>query len=202
MDPSIESLRELIAHFQRLPGIGSKTAERLAYHVLRSPAEEALALADAIRRIKEEVRNCRVCSHLAEGELCTICSDDSRDRSIICVVEHPKDLLAIERSGSFTGLYHVLLGTFAPLEGTSPRDLTSDALFERIRREPPREVILATNANYEGEGTALFLQARLKTLFPDLRVSRLARGLPSGSHLEHVGRNIVSDAVEGRREME
>lgn len=201
MDASIRSLRALAEALEKLPGVGRKTAERLAYHVLRAPVDEALALADSIREVKESVRHCRQCFHLSEGELCTYCRDESRDRSLLCVVEHPRDLIAIERSGSYRGLYHVLLGSFAPLEGGTVEDLTVESLMKRLRRPEIVEVLLATNADFEGEGTALYLRERMKSLREGLRVTRLARGLPSGSHLEQVARHIVSDAVEGRREM-
>jgi recombination protein RecR len=198
MESYPHALQSLIDEFERLPGIGKKTAERLAYHVLRSPAEEILRLAEAIRTVKGTVRNCRVCFNITERELCPVCEDGSRDAAVICVVEQPKDLYAIEKTGAYRGRYHVLLGTFAPLEGVTPEDLTIDALVERIGTEGIREVILATNPNFEGDGTALYITERLKS-FPGLAVTRLARGMPSGSLLEHVSKTIVSDALEGRR---
>ena len=196
-----QALQDLIAQFERLPGIGRKTAERLAYYVLRSPPDEILRLADAIRRVKDSVRHCRLCFNIAESDLCPICDDPSRDAGQICVVEEPKDLYAIERTGSYRGAYHVLLGTFAPLEGVSPEDLTIGPLLERVKGGTVREVILATNPNFEGDGTALFIAERLKA-YPGVRVTRLARGLPSGSLLEYVSKTIVSDAIEGRRSLE
>lgn len=196
-----EALKELIAHFEALPGIGRKTAERLAYHVLRAPSEEMLALSDSVRKVKETVRQCRVCFNISEGDLCPICADASRDATTVCVVEEPKDLYAIERTGSYRGRYHVLLGAFSPLDGVSPEDLTIDALLDRVAPEGIREVILATNPNFEGDGTALFIRERLKE-HPQVRVSRLARGMPAGSLLEHASRTIVSDAIDGRRAME
>jgi len=200
MDSYPPALQALIDEFERLPGIGRKTAERLAYHVLRSPPEEILKLAEAIRAVKEGVRNCRICYNIAEAELCPICSDPSRDPTTVCVIEQPKDLYAIEKTGAYRGRYHVLLGSFAPLEGVTPEDLTIEALAARIGAEGIREVILATNPNFEGDGTALFISERLKA-FPGLRVTRLARGMPSGSLLEHVSKTIVSDALEGRRQL-
>lgn len=192
-----QALQALIAELERLPGIGKKTAERLAYHVLRSPPEEMLKLAGAIRQVKETVRNCGVCFNIAEHELCPICQDPTRDASTICVIEEPKDLYAIEKTGAYRGRYHVLLGTFAPLEGISPEDLTIGHLLERVAAGGVREVILATNPNFEGDGTALYIAERLKGA--GVRVTRIARGMPSGSLLEHVSKNIVSDALEGRR---
>jgi recombination protein RecR len=196
-----QSLQELVAEFERLPGIGRRTAERLAYHVLRAPAEEALRLARAISEVKRNVRHCKVCFNITEGDVCAICEDPGRDPSTICVVEQPKDLWAIEGSGSYRGRYHVLLGAFAPLEGVTPSDLTIDALLSRLTEGGVTEVILATNPNFEGDGTALFLKEKLKA-FPAVRITRIARGIPSGSHIEHAARNIVSDALEGRREMQ
>lgn len=196
-----QALQSLIAEFERLPGIGRKTAERLAYHVLRSPAEEVLKLAEAIQSVKRTVRSCRVCFNIAEEELCPICADPGRDRFTICAVEQPKDLFAIEKTGAYRGRYHVLLGAFAPLEGVSPEDLTVGPLIARVAEEGIREVILATNPNFEGDGTALYLAERLKA-FPGVKVTRLARGMPSGSLLEHVSKTIVSDALEGRRSVE
>lgn len=194
------ALNDLVQELERLPGIGRKSAERLAYHILRVPPEEALRLSDAIREVKETLRHCRQCFNITEGELCAICADPDRDPATICVVEQPKDLFAIEASGSYGGRYHVLLGTFSPLEGIEPSELTVGALLERIEAGGVKEVIVATNPNFEGDGTALYLREKLKP-FPDLRITRIARGMPSGSHLEHVARTIVSDALDGRREM-
>ncbi len=196
-----EALQNLIAEFERLPGIGRKTAERLAYHVLRSSAPEILKLAEAIRQVKESVRQCRLCFNITERELCPICEDSSRAATTLCVVEEPKDLYAIERTGAFRGRYHVLMGTFAPLEGVSPEDLTIAPLLARVPAEGIREVILATNPNFEGDGAALYIAEKLKAI-PGLKVTRLARGMPSGSLLEHVSKTIVLDALEGRRSME
>ncbi len=201
MDFYTQALQSLIAEFERLPGIGRKTAERLAYHVLRSPAEEVLKLAEAIRAVKETVRNCRICFNIAEKDLCPICEDPARDAATICVVEQPKDLYAIEKTGAYRGRYHVLMGAFAPLEGVNPEDLTIEPLFRRIEAGGVNEVILATNPNFEGDGTALYIAERLKG-FPGVRVTRLARGMPSGSLLEHASKTIVSDALEGRRALE
>ncbi|MBI4601933.1 MAG: recombination protein RecR [Planctomycetes bacterium] len=193
-------LQALVEELEKLPGIGKKTAERLAYHVLRVPAEEAMRLAYAIRDVKKSLRHCRTCFHITESDECEICADPGRDPSTICVVEQPKDVYSIETSGSYKGRYHVLLGAFAPLEGVTPQDLTIEQLLARVRQGGVREVILATNPNFEGDGTALMIREKLRA-FPAVRVTRIARGIPSGSQLEHASRSIVSDAVEGRREM-
>ncbi len=201
MDLYTKTVQGLIAEFERLPGIGRKTAERLAYHVLRAPADEAMSLAYAIRDVKKKVRNCSVCFNLTEADVCEICSDPRRDQTILCVVEQPKDLYSIETSDSYRGLYHVLLGAYAPLDGTNAEDLTVGKLSSRLEEGKIREVILATNPNFEGEGTALFLREELKPL-TNIKVTRIARGIPSGTRLEHVSKNIVADALEGRREMQ
>ncbi len=201
MDLYTKTVQGLIAEFARLPGIGRKTAERLAYYVLRAPTDEALGLACAIRDVKKKVRHCSICFNLTETEVCGICADDCRDKSTLCVVEQPKDLFSIETSGSYQGLYHVLLGAYAPLDGTNPDDLTVAKLISRLQEGTVREVILATNPNFEGDGTALFLREQLKGL-TNIKVTRIARGIPSGARLEHVSRNIVADALEGRREMQ
>ena len=196
-----KAVQSLITEFERLPGIGRKTAERLAYFVLRAPTEEAMQLAYAIRDVKKTVRHCRDCFNLTEVELCEFCSDETRDRTVVCVVEQPKDLFAIEASGAYRGLYHVLLGAFAPLDGTSGDDLTTTRLLERIETGGIREVVVATNPNFEGEGTALYLRERLQGL-KGISVTRIARGVPSGTRLENASKNIVADALEGRREMQ
>ncbi len=193
-------LRGLIEEFAKLPGIGEKSAERLAYHVLREPAERALALAEEIRRVKEDLRQCIDCFSIAEDERCEICSDDTRDRGLVCVVEQPKDLLAVERSGAFRGLYHVLGGSFSPMESRGAEELTVTRLLERIRAGGVREVILATNPDFEGDGTALLLEEALGGT--GVPVTRLARGLPSGGQIEYMNHSIIRDAVEGRRPRE
>jgi len=193
-----ETLDRLIAEFERLPGIGARTAERLAFHVLRSAAEEAMGLARAIRDVKARIRPCAECFNIAEGGgPCAVCADAGRDRGLVCVVEQPKDLLALERTGRYRGLYHVLLGRLAPLEGAGPERLTVDALVERVRRGGVREVILATNPDLEGDGTALFVAERLRGL--PATVTRIAKGIPSGSSIEYASDAILSDALEGRR---
>ena len=192
-----DSVTRLIEEFAKLPGIGKKSAERLAYHVLRVSQTEALGLADAIRNVKKNVRHCQTCFNLAESDECTICSDPRRDRSLLCIVEQPRDLMALEQSGTFRGLYHVLLGRIAPLEGVGPDQLTIDALVERVRKDGFREVIMATNPTLEGDGTALYISNRLAE-FP-VEITRLARGITSGSVLEFANKEILADALSGRQ---
>lgn len=192
-----ESVSQLIEQFARLPGIGKKSAERLTYHVLRQSKAEALALADAIRGVKENVRYCSVCFNLAEGELCGICTDSRRDQSVLCIVEQPRDLIALEQAGNYRGMYHVLLGRIAPLEGVGPDQLTIDALVERVRTGSFTEVIMATNPTLEGDGTALYISNRLAEL--PVSISRLARGITTGSVLEFANREILADAIAGRQ---
>jgi recombination protein RecR len=187
----------LIEQFSRLPGIGRKTAERLTYHVLRVHEKEALALAEAIQRVRLNVRYCSQCFNLTEGELCSICSDPRRDHALLCIVEQPRDLMAVESAGVFKGLYHVLLGRIAPLDGIGPEQLTIDALVERVRRENFNEIVMATNPNVEGDGTALFISNALRD-FP-INITRLARGVTSGSVLEYTNREILADAISGRQ---
>jgi recombination protein RecR len=189
----------LIDAFGRLPGVGAKTAERLAHHLLKCPAEEALALAEAIRDVKDRVRHCRTCFHLTEADqpLCTICRDPRRDQGVVCVVEQPRDLLALEKAGTFQGVYHVLLGRLAPLQGMGPDQLTIDALEARVRSGTIRELIMATNPNLEGDGTALLVANRLADT--DVPITRLARGLASGSVLEFANKEMLADALNGRQ---
>ena len=181
----------------KLPGIGPKTAERLTHYLLAAPRNQVFALADALRAIKENIRRCRQCCQLTENELCAICSDPRRDASLICVVEQPRDLAALERSGTYRGLYHVLHGRLAPLDNVGPEQLTIDRLLQRLRAGGVQEVIMATNPTLEGDGTALYLSSVLAPL--GVRVTRLARGLPSGSGLEFANSQMLADALEGRR---
>lgn len=192
-----ESVTQLIDQFAKLPGIGKKSAERLAYHVLRIHKEEALTLAEAIRAVKENVRHCEQCFNLAEEKLCEICRDARRNPELLCVVEQPRDMFALEESGSYTGLYHVLLGRIAPLDNIGPEQLTIDALVERVRRGGVREVIMATNPTLEGDGTALYISNCLKDF--DIEITRLARGITTGSVLELSNKEILSDAMTGRQ---
>jgi recombination protein RecR len=192
------SVTELIDQLAKMPGIGKKSAERLAYYVLRISRDEALALADAIRRVKENVRYCRNCYNLAEEDECEICRDRSRQQDLLCVVEQPRDLLALEQAGTYHGLYHVLLGRIAPLEGIGPEHLSIDALVERVRGGKFKELIMATNPTVEGDGTALHISNLLRD-FP-LRITRLARGITAGSVLEFANKEILADALSGRQE--
>jgi recombination protein RecR len=192
-----ESVARLIDEFTKLPGVGKKSAERMAYHVLRLHKNEALALADAIRNVKENVRYCKDCFNLAEGELCTICQDPRRDRGLLCIVEQPRDLIALEQAGVFRGLYHVLLGRIAPLEGVGPDQLTIDALVRRVREGNFREIIMATNPTLEGDGTALHISNLLAE--GSVAVTRLARGITTGSVLEFANKEILADALTGRQ---
>jgi recombination protein RecR len=186
----------LMQRLGKLPGIGPKTAERLAHHLLGAERAEVLALADALVAIKERVRPCQECCNPTEGERCSICADGRRDRTTLCVVEQPRDLSALERSSSYRGLYHVLHGRVAPLDGIGPEHLTIERLLERVRAGVG-EVILATNPTTEGDGTALYLSSLLAPLA--VRVTRLARGLPAGSVLEFANSQMLADALEGRR---
>ncbi len=189
----------LVAALGRLPGIGAKSAERLAHHLLKCPPEEALALADAIRDAKDRIRHCTRCFHLTESdhELCSVCRDPRREASLVCVVEQPRDLLALEKAGTYRGVYHVLLGRLAPLQGLGPEQLTIEALADRVRAGGVSEVILATNPNLEGDGTALLVaQALSETGVP---VTRLARGLASGGALEFANKEMLADALAGRQ---
>ena len=192
-----ESVTRLIDEFAKLPGIGKKTAERLAYHTLRIHKKEALALADAIRDVKENVRYCSTCYNLAEGELCAICQDPRRDRTLLCIVEQPRDLMALEQSAIYNGLYHVLLGRIAPLEGIGPDQLTIEPLVERVRTGTFSEVIMATNPTLEGDGTSLYISNRLADL--PVQITRLARGITTGSVLEFANKEILADALSGRQ---
>jgi recombination protein RecR len=192
-----ESVTRLVEEFAKLPGIGKKSAERLAYHVLRIHQSEAIALADAIRSVKENVRYCRNCYNLTEQEECDICRDVRRDSTQLCVVEQPRDLMALDQAGTYRGLYHVLLGRIAPLDGISPEQLTIEPLVERVRKGSFREVIMATNPTLEGDGTALYVSSLLAG-FP-VEVTRLARGITTGSVLEFANKEILADALAGRQ---
>jgi recombination protein RecR len=195
-------VENLIAQLTRLPGVGTRTAQRLAFHLLRVPKEEALALADAIREAKERVGFCRECGNLTEEELCGICRDARRDHSVVCVVEQPSDLVSLERTGEFRGLYHVLGGALSPLDGVEPGDLRIDEIMQRVDRNGVQEVVLATNPTMTGEATAAFLADRVRNLLGDrVRVTRLASGLPVGGDLEYADEVTLTRALEGRRDM-
>ena len=193
-----QSVNDLIDQFAKLPGIGNKSAERLAYHVLRIHEAEARALADAVMAVKQNVRYCERCFNLAEEPLCAICRNPRREQDLLCVVEQPRDLVALEKTSAYHGLYHVLLGRIAPLENIGPDQLTIGPLINRIREGEFREVILATNPTTEGDGTALHI-TNLLAEFP-VKVTRLARGLTTGSVIELANKDILSDALGGRQE--
>jgi recombination protein RecR len=189
---------DLVSQLTRLPGIGTRTAQRLAFHLLRTSKDEALALAHAIEGVKEKVRFCRECGNLTEDEVCSICLDARRDRAIVCVIEQPVDLLSIERTAEYRGLYHVLGGALSPIDGVDPGDLRIDELFRRVERDGIEEVVLATNPTMTGEATAAYLADRLRDR---VRVTRLASGLPVGSDLEYADEVTLGRALSGRREM-
>jgi len=195
-----ESLNKLIEEFGKLPGIGAKTAERLAFHILKSRPDEAMALANAVRDVKNKIKRCKVCYNYSEQPTCEICSDQRRDKSLICVVEQPKDVVALEKTGACKWLYHVLGGHIAPLDGVEPDDLTIDKLVERIRKGEVREIIMATNPNMAGDGTALYISSLLRDT--DVKITRLARGLPTGSTIEYASGKMLTDAIIGRRQLE
>jgi recombination protein RecR len=191
------AIGQLIEEFTKLPGIGPKSAERIAHFLLAGDRREAVALADALRAVAEQVRPCRECFNLTDSELCAVCSDPRRDPTTICVVETPRDLSIFERAGSFRGRYHVLGGKLAPLENVGPDQLTFDALLKRVQAGGVKEVILATSPTMEGDGTALFAANMLART--GVMTTRLARGLPSGSSLEIANAQMLVDALEGRR---
>ncbi len=193
-----DALERAITELSRLPGIGRRTAQRLAFFLLGRSEPEVAALAEALLDLKRRIGECRVCFNFAEGELCAVCSDERRERGLICVVEQPSDIFTIERSGEFRGRYHVLGGALSPIDGVDVEDLRFEQLFERIDRERPQEVVIATNATTTGEATALYLAEELHRRFPELRVTRLASGLPAGADLEYADELTVSRALRGR----
>ncbi|WP_448594372.1 recombination mediator RecR [Thermoflexus hugenholtzii] len=192
-------MARLIEALVKLPGIGPKTASRLAFYLLRAPEEEVLALAEALRNLKQQTRLCEICFHITDESPCAICRDERRDHGLICVVEEPLDVLAIERTGEYPGVYHVLHGVISPMDGVGPEDLRIRELVERVRREAPREVILATNPSLEGENTAVYIHRLLAPL--GVRVTRLARGLPVGGDLDYADEITLVRALQGRQEM-
>jgi recombination protein RecR len=192
-------VQRLISELSKLPGIGGRTAQRLAFHVLRSSEEEALALAEAIREVKERIGLCEVCFNLADGPRCRICADERRDADVICVVEEPADVISIERTHEFRGRYHVLGGALSPIDGVDPEDLKIAELYDRVREGSVREVVIATNPTTTGEATALHVAEALRTIAPDLSVTRLASGLPVGADLEYADELTLGRALVGRR---
>lgn len=197
-------VKKLLEELQKLPGIGAKTAERLVFHMLKASNEEVMALADAIRMVKEQIKKCRYCFNITDQDPCLICSDPRRDRSTICIVEQPKDLLAIEKTGYYQGLYHVLMGRLAPLDDEHVENLTIDSLTRRIQETfhsdtPVKEVIIATNPNLEGDTTALYLYNIFKEC--PVKISKIARGIPSGTSIEFASQEIIADALAERKNL-
>lgn len=200
MDTTPRTVTRLIEEFHRLPGVGPKTAQRLTFYLLRAPKDQAQALAEALVQLKDRIVTCAICQNIAEENPCAICRDEARDRAIICVVEEPLDVLAIERTREYHGLYHVLHGAISPVEGIGPEDLRIGELLARIRKEPGiKEIVLATNPNLEGEATAMYLERLIKPLA--IRLTRLARGLPVGGDLEYADEITLTRALEGRHEV-
>ena len=192
-------VQRLITELSRLPGVGGRTAQRLAFHLLRAREEEALALADAIREVKERIGLCEVCFNLADGQRCRICSDERRDPELICVVEEPSDVISIERTHEFGGRYHVLGGALSPMDGVDPEDLKIAELYSRVADRSVREVVIATNPTTTGEATALHIAEGLRSLAPEVAVTRLASGLPVGADLEYADELTLGRALVGRR---
>ena len=192
-------INRLITEFARLPGIGQRTAQRLAFHVLRLPPEEALPLAEAIREVKETVGLCEVCFNRAVGPTCRICQDERRDGEVICVVEEPSDVIPIERTNEYHGRYHVLGGALSPIDGVDPEDLRIAELVTRVESNGTREVVVATNSTTTGEATALYIADALRERAPDVAVTRLASGLPVGADLEYADEITLGKAFQGRR---
>jgi len=197
MPESMGAIARLLDELGKLPGIGPKSAERITHFLLGGESKDVLALADALRDIVTKVHPCRQCYNLTEDELCNICVDPKRDASILCVVEQARDLNSIERAASYKGLYHVLQGRLAPLDGVGPENLTIDALMHRVSQGGVKEIIMATNPTLEGDGTALYVSNLLAGT--GVKITRLARGLPSGSVLEFANTQMLADAIEGRR---
>lgn len=195
----IKPLANLYEQLRRLPGVGSKTAMRLAYHIIDMPADEVQQLAAALQNAKQEIHYCSKCYNLTDGDICEICRDSSRDQFIICVVEQPQDIAAMERSHSYRGLYHVLHGVLSPLDGIGPDKLRIKELFQRLQSESISEIIIATNSDVEGEATATYLAQLLKPI--GITVSRIAHGLPMGGDLEYADEVTLSKALENRRTM-
>ena len=192
-------MKSLIEEFSKMPGIGPKTAQRLAFYILRCPKNEAEALAEAIRKVKESVRFCKVCNNLSDEDICEICKSPSRNHAALCVVEEPNDIVTIEKAGNFNGLYHVLLGSLSPLDGIGPSELKIKELLDRVKKEKFKEIIIATDFNTEGEATALYLIRVLKGA--GAKLTRVAYGIPVGGDLEYADQATIVKAFEGRREL-
>jgi recombination protein RecR len=192
-----KTMQELIEHFKNMPGIGAKTAERMAFYILKAPKEEMERFSCAIKKVKDSVRFCKICGNLSEAEICDICSDKRRDKATVCVVEDPKDLILIEKSGRYKGTYHVLFGAISPLDGIGPEELRIKELLGRIKEDKVKEVIIATNSNAEGETTALYLSEQIAPL--KVKMTRIAYGIPVGGNLDYADQATLIRALEGRR---
>ena len=192
-------VQRLITELSKLPGVGGRTAQRLAFHLLRASDEDAFALAEAIRELKQRITLCEICFNLAEGPRCRVCADERRDRSLICVVEEPADVISIERTHEFRGRYHVLGGALSPIDGVDPEDLKIDELYLRVRDGSVDEVVIATNPTTTGEATAMHVAAGIRAVAPDVSVTRLASGLPVGADLEYADELTLGRAFAGRR---
>ena len=195
-----ETLNRLIEEFGKLPGIGPKSAERLAFYILKVKRDEAMKLAEAIRDVKNKIKRCEICYNLSEDKVCQICSDKRRDKAIICIVEQPKDVIALEKTGACKWVYHVLGGHIAPLEGIEPGDLTIERLVKRVRGGNVKEVIMATNPNMAGDGTALYISSLLHKT--SVKITRLARGLATGTTIEYASGKMLTDAIIGRQQLQ
>lgn len=193
------SMQDLIEHFKKMPSIGSKTAERMAFYVLKSSAKDMENFSSAIRRVKEQVRFCSKCGNLSEADLCGICNDSRRDKSVVCVVEQPNDLILIEKSGHYKGTYHVLFGAISPLDGIGPDEIRLKELIARVKSDKVKEVIIATNSNAEGETTTLYISKELKPF--KIKITRIAYGIPVGGGLEYIDQATLVRALEGRRSL-
>ena len=199
MSTYTESIEKLIEKLTKLPGIGKRSAERIVGYILNAPGQEIKSLSEAISKVKESVKFCKLCNNLSEEELCRICLDGRRQKDIVCIVEEPSDVTAIEKSGGFHGVYHVLLGVISPLEGKGPGDLRIDSLIQRIRQGTIKEVIIATDADTEGETTALYLTKIIKPL--GVKLTRIGVGIPMGSNLDYADSTTLSKSLESRREI-
>ncbi len=199
MPDYVRPLAQLIAQLEQLPGLGIKSAERIAFYLIRNPEQQTRALAEALLRLKDDVRLCRICYNLSDAEMCNFCVDAGRDPTLICVVEEPRHLVALERAGEYRGLYHVLLGSLAPLDGVGPEALKIDALLARLRGGTVREVILATDPDKDGEATALYLAQLIKPL--GIKVTRIASGVPVGGNLDYADGATLGKALTGRQEV-
>lgn len=194
-----QSVQNLMNLLGSLPGIGARSAERIAFHLLKQSKEEAMRLAHAIHDVKTKIKHCSICFNLTESDPCNICTDENRDQSTVCVVEQPKDLLALEAAGLYKGVYHVLLGRFAPMDDENPDELTIPGLEHRIASGVVKEIILGTNPNMDGDATSLYLQDLVKERYPNVTVTRLARGLAAGTQIEYANKNVLADAIAGRQ---